>query len=503
MKIGIIGAGFAGLCTAKVLHRAGHDVVVFDKAPDVGGVWSRTRRYPGLATQSPKAQYAFSDFPMPAEFPEWPSGEQVQRYLADYAAASGLTGSLRLDTEIVRAVPGERGWSLSWRGPGATSGTEPFDRLVVANGVFCEPDVPDYPGANGFRAHGGRVVASTAFPDAEAARGKAVLVVGYGKSACDIAAAVSGVAARTEVVARHVLWKMPRRIAGLVNFKALLLTRLGESLFRYVRLRGVEKILHGPANGLRRRMLNSLGVLSVRQYGLKRHGLVPRGGMEDIVKGAVSLVTDGFFDAVADGRIVVHRDRTVARLLVRDGRPGAELDDGSVVAADIVICGTGFSQGVPFFDADVQRELFDERGNFMLYRQILPSGPAGLYFNGYNSSFFSPLNAEAAAMWIAADLAGTLTLPDPARRREAVVEQLAFMDIATGRHHCRGTKIIPFSLHNVDEVLDDLDLNIGRFTRAAHWLKPVDPAAYRDVLPRLLERLSDPAEKAVADALAG
>ena len=65
MRIGIIGAGVAGLATAKTLKQAGHDVVVFDRTPDVGGVWSVTRRYPGLTTQSPKATYALSDFTMP------------------------------------------------------------------------------------------------------------------------------------------------------------------------------------------------------------------------------------------------------------------------------------------------------------------------------------------------------------------------------------------------------------------------------------------------------
>lgn len=45
--------------------------------------------------------------------------------------------------------------------------------------------------------------------------------------------------------------------------------------------------------------------------------------------------------------------------------------------------------------------------------------------------------------------------------------QLAFMDEATNTHHCRGTKIIPFSMRNADEVLGDLDLNIahGRLPR--------------------------------------
>jgi cation diffusion facilitator CzcD-associated flavoprotein CzcO len=45
-----VGAGIAGLASARVLQGAGHDVEVFDRTPDVGGVWSVTRRYPGLRT---------------------------------------------------------------------------------------------------------------------------------------------------------------------------------------------------------------------------------------------------------------------------------------------------------------------------------------------------------------------------------------------------------------------------------------------------------------------
>jgi hypothetical protein len=192
---------------------------------------------------------------------------------------------------------------------------------------------------------------------------------------------------------------------------------------------------------------------------------------------------------VAARSIDVHRDRTIARLLARDGRPFAELDDGTTLPADLVVCATGFTQGVPFLHEAVRARLLDERGNFMLYRQILPLGVSGLYFNGYNSSFFSPLNAEMAAVWIAADLGGAVPLPDPAAMRQAVVDQLAFMDTATNTHHCRGTKIIPFSMHNVDEVLDDLDLNIPRHVRAAHWLNPINPAAYSRVTPALVRRL--------------
>ena len=140
----------------------------------------------------------------------------------------------------------------------------------MANGVFCEPAMPRYPGEAEFTAAGGRVLAGTELHDAEQARGKHVLVVGYGKSACDVTVPVSEVAASTDVIARQLLWKVPRKISGMLNFKMLLLTRMGEALFKYLRPRGVEKFLHGPGNGLRGNMINSIGSVSVRQFGLKR-----------------------------------------------------------------------------------------------------------------------------------------------------------------------------------------------------------------------------------------
>ena len=492
MKIAVIGAGVAGLTTAKVLHQAGHDVEVFDRTPDVGGVWSRTRRYPGLTTQSPGAQYSFSDFPMPKDLAEWPTGAEVQHYLASYAAANGLDPLLRLSTTVGAVTPTVDGsWEISHQHEDGPVETHVYDRVVVASGVFSEPNIPVFEGRDEFTAAGGRVLAGTELHDAEEARGKHLLVVGYGKSACDVAVPVSQVAASTDVIARQLLWKVPRKIAGVLNFKMLLLTRMGEALFRYLHLRGLERFLHGPGDGIRRRMLNSIGNVSVRQFGLRKHDLVPRGQMEDIVKGAIGLATEGFFEGVDSGAITVHRDLTIRRLRTVDGQPSAELADGTVLPADLVICATGFVQQVPFLDATVQERLFDERGNFMLYRQIQPLGVPGLYFNGFNSSFFSPLNAEMAALWIAADVAGAIALPSAEERRDRVVTQLAFMDVATDRHHSRGTKIIPFSMKNVDEVLGDLDLQIGRGVRASHWLNPINPAAYRKLTARLLQRLAE------------
>ncbi|GEL20859.1 flavin-containing monooxygenase [Pseudonocardia asaccharolytica] len=484
MRIAIVGAGFAGLSAAKVLTAFGHDVVVFDKTPDVGGVWSRTRRYPGLTTQNNKGTYALSDFPMPRHYPEWPTGEQVQAHLQSYAEHFGLTDMLRLDTEVVSATPrAGGGWTIV-----TSAGTDTVDHLVVANGIFSDPAVPDYPGAAEFRAAGGRLCHASEFTELEDARDKEVVVVGYGKSSCDVAVALAAVASSTTVVARELLWKMPRRIAGVVNYKYLLLTRLGEGLFRYITPVGFERFLHGPGRAVRNGMLGSIQAQVVRQLKLDRLGLRPPGSLERIARSTVSLATEGFYEGVLDGTISVRRDSRITRLLARDGRPAAELGDGSVVAADVVVCGTGFHQRAPFLDEQVQSRICDERGNFALYRQILPHDMPDLTFCGYNSSFFSPLSAEVAALWIATHLAGGLDLPPVAQRRTHVVERLRWMEERTEGKHARGTNIIPFSVHNIDEMLADLKVGVGRFRRFMEWLAPVDPGAYTHLTRELLAR---------------
>lgn len=77
---------------------------------------------------------------------------------------------------------------------------------------------------------------------------------------------VSQVADSTDAIARQLLWKVP----GRAQLQDAALTRMGEVLFRNMRLRGLEKFLHGPGNGLRRAMLNSIGSVSVRQFELEQ-----------------------------------------------------------------------------------------------------------------------------------------------------------------------------------------------------------------------------------------
>jgi hypothetical protein len=217
---------------------------------------------------------------------------------------------------------------------------------------------------------------------------------------------------------------------------------------------------------------------------------VPEGPFEIIARANVSMVTDGFFERVHKGIIAVHRDTLIERLGADQGRPVAVLSDGSTVPADIVVCGTGWRQEVPFFGEELQRRLTDERGNFELYRQIQPLDVPRLSFCGYNSSFFSQLSAEVAALWIAAFLEGAIELPPIDQQRVEVQEWLRWTERRTDGHHARGANVIPFSMHNIDEMLQDLGLNISPATRVREWLLPINPLAYGRLPTQLRERLT-------------
>ena len=491
MNIAIVGAGFAGLSTAKTLKAFGHEVSVFEKEFDVGGVWSATRRYPGLTTQNVRSTYALSDFPYPSDYPEWPTGEQVQVYLAAYARHFSIDTHIQLNTEVTETLfdDATQKWIVkTYNDIFNAYVSQDFDYLVVCNGIFSQPLVPTYLGSVDFIAGGGRVCHTSQLHKDVMVKGKHVLVVGYGKSSCDVAQAMCEKAASTHVVARHLIWKVPKKLMNVLNYKFLLLTRMGEALFKYIHLKGFEKFLHGTGKPIRNSMLSQVQWVVSRQCRLKELDLHPPTPFETIARSTVSLVTDGFFENVATGRIKVIKNAEISQLGVDAGGTYAKLTTGQTLPANLVVCGTGWHQTVPFLPKTVMTQVTDADGNFRLYRSMVPVDVPRLAFNGYNSSFFSQLNCEIGALWIADLIGGGLALPATATQNKTISERLAWMHERTDGKHSKGTNIIPFSLHHIDELLQDMQMPLKAITRFKQWLLPTNPGDYAPAMRTLLAR---------------
>jgi cation diffusion facilitator CzcD-associated flavoprotein CzcO len=467
MQIAVIGAGIAGLAATKVLTAVGHEVLTFDSEPDIGGVWSPGRHYPGLTTQNTRMTYEYSDHPAPDSWPDYPSAEQWHSYLRSYVDRFGFDKSLRLGSSVVFAEATADGWVVHLK-----SGEHvPAAHLVVANGVFSRPLIPDWPGKAAYRNAGGVIKAPSQQLTLDDARDRHVLVVGYGKSACDTATALSAVAASVTVVARRLLWKGSKQLLGK-HFEDVAITRLGEVLFANPRL-------FGPLFGV-------LSRTTVKQQGLADLGLIPPGRFDDIAGSSASLATDGFFDAVRAGTIAVRRDRSIAEVR-GEGRPEAVLDDGSVLAADLIVAATGFEQQLPFLDRSI--DVRDVGGGFALFRNVLPHEVPNLTFAGYNTSLISSLSAEVGAVWIAAHLAGALALPPPAERRARVRKDLAARSARLHGNDASGTVVLPRSLGNIDQLLGDLNAVLPRRMRLAQWSRRSYSTDFRETLAAAVRAL--------------
>jgi cation diffusion facilitator CzcD-associated flavoprotein CzcO len=477
-RVCVIGAGIAGLVTAKVLTEDGFEVVVFEKQAELGGVWASSRTYPGLRANNPRETYAFSDYPYPGTADDFPTAEQVRSYLGSYADHFGLRPLIRLSTEVVSvksisAPPGAAPkFEVVIRNIGANGTTDKlhFDFVVVCNGVFSEPWIPHIDGQERFA---GTVLHSSRLTDPGMATGKRVVVVGAGKSALDCATWAAGHAQSCTLVFRAPHWMVPRYFFGRVRVDRIIMTRLAELFLRYHRLSRCEAVLHGPARVLVRAWWRGYSCL------LRRLLKMPAVLAPDapLPKGFEYVgVGDELYSALDLGKLVLKR-ASISRFT---GAAAIELNTGEIVEADVVVFATGWRQGLPFLDPGLLSQVM-KNGRLRLFRHILPPQQLRLGFIGYASSTACQLTSEVAAHWLSQCFRGELALGSVDEMEQEITKVLQWAsDIFPGRG--QGYYIGPYVAHYLDELLRDMGLPRMRSRNIfSEYFAPFWPDRYRDL----------------------
>jgi len=219
MRIAVIGAGAAGLVTARELQREGLAPVLFEQASRLGGTWiygAQSPLYASLRTNLPRDLMAFDDFPFvdqgggdPRRFP---GHAEVLRYLEAFARAASLGPRSRMRAIVDEVSPrdaddqpwtaGTRqpvsSWHIRWHDPGAPH-VDTFDAIAICNGHYSEPSMPEIPGLPTFA---GRVVHSCTYRDPQPFAGKTVALLGAKSSGIDLSIELAEVARRVILCGR-------------------------------------------------------------------------------------------------------------------------------------------------------------------------------------------------------------------------------------------------------------------------------------------------------------
>lgn len=213
MRIAIIGAGCSGLTAIKHVLEAGlQDIVCYEQSGQIGGNWvyNATPGYSGISrmthTISSKALSQFSDFPMPADYPDYPSHQQILAYFQAYASHFQLEKFIRFNIAVrrVEKIDGER-----WRLFLSDGSQSEADYLLVANGHLTVPRHPEW--RENFT---GRYLHTHDFKTNEGLRNQRVLVVGAGNSGCDCAVEASHAASQVDISLRTPQYIIPKIVMG-------------------------------------------------------------------------------------------------------------------------------------------------------------------------------------------------------------------------------------------------------------------------------------------------
>jgi cation diffusion facilitator CzcD-associated flavoprotein CzcO len=202
-RVGIVGAGFSGLCMAIRLKQEGiEDFVVLERADDVGGTW-RDNTYPGCQCDIPSALYSFSFAPNPDWTRFYPLQSEIREYLRRVAREYGVLPHVRFGHEVQGAAWDEdaRRWRLD-----TSHGEFTADVMVGGMGGLSNPSVPDIPGLDRFE---GTKFHSAQWDHDHDLTGERVAVIGTGASAVQFVPMIQPQVGRLHVFQRTPPWVMP------------------------------------------------------------------------------------------------------------------------------------------------------------------------------------------------------------------------------------------------------------------------------------------------------
>ncbi|XP_013410775.1 flavin-containing monooxygenase FMO GS-OX4-like [Lingula anatina] len=207
IRVAVIGAGAAGLVALRHLSSQTETFQAFgfEQTGVVGGTWVynentgsdeyglpiHSSMYRDLRTNLPKEVMAFPDFPFEKDGPSFITHQAVRKYLEDYAEHFKLKPLIKFFTEVesVKPVQGQHGeqvWQIQYKDVRVKDSlveTLETDAVIVCNGHYSVPVIPDFPGMEKFS---GQVLHSHDYRYPEPFKDKVVCCLGAGASGQDI-----------------------------------------------------------------------------------------------------------------------------------------------------------------------------------------------------------------------------------------------------------------------------------------------------------------------------
>ncbi|KAK8545270.1 hypothetical protein V6N13_066556 [Hibiscus sabdariffa] len=498
LKIAIIGAGVSGLAVAKQLCH--HNPVVFEASDSIGGVW-KSCVYDSTKLQSARKGYEFSSFPWPnRDDPSFPSHVEVLDYLESYAKHFDVLKFIKFNSKVVelrfvrrpetideltgnagdywsRPLLGQPAWEIAVQTNDSNNlKWYAFEFVVVCIGKYGDiPQIPKFPNNKGPEIFEGKVLHNIDYcklnKDAasQLLQGKKVVVVGFKKSAIDLALECAQANQGAEgqactMVVRTPHWTIPHyRVWGL-PFHLFYSTRCSQFFHERPDQTILGTLLRYLLYPMRRGISMFIESYLLWKLPLKKYGLKPdHPFLEDYASCQMAIVPEDFFTEADKGNIVF---QTASSWWF--WKDGIEFDNNTKIKADVVILATGYDgkKKLKTILPEPFRSLIEYPSGIMpLYRGTIHLWIPNMAFVGYVESAGNLQTSELRSMWLAGLVDGKLKLPSAENMVEHIWREMKVMRRTSRfyKRHCVST----FSINHSDEICKDMG---WRSCRKKSWL---------------------------------
>lgn len=209
----IIGAGPSGLIMSKLAQEANLNFQVFERNSNVGGIWDinapNSPMYESAHFISSKTLSCFPGYPMPDNYPDYPSHDQIFTYIKSFVENFDLEKNIQFNTAVNHAQWLETEEHPYWQITLDDNSKIKARYLVCANGITWNPNEVSWPGE-----FNGEIRHSVTYQSSKEFMGKRVLVVGAGNSGVDIACDASFAAEQAFLSVRRGYYFLPKHIMG-------------------------------------------------------------------------------------------------------------------------------------------------------------------------------------------------------------------------------------------------------------------------------------------------
>jgi dimethylaniline monooxygenase (N-oxide forming) len=352
-SVAIIGAGQAGLASAKYALENGLKPTIFEKSGHIGGLWAPgTAIWNDLYANVSKYTMMFSDHPWPKNTPIFGRKNEIQRYLETYADRFQINKHIRLNSQITAAKQIDQNkWKLDYLHLGTNQAkSDKFDHLIIASGQHTKPRTPQFRNDSNYK---GQIMHSSQFQlNDPNLKEKNVLLLGFNVSGIDISTNLVGHAKSiTNVLSRPYL-VAPRLIATKLDARSKFVVTPFD-LYFYKRCIAFQSKQMAGLSKEEKKLKRKQFLQSVfsQTNKLQTHPALFF-DVDDEKQETLMTISDSYLELVEQNKITPKRTS-----ILEFTENGVHLEDGSFQPANVVIYCTGYEVSLDYLDKSVVDKL--------------------------------------------------------------------------------------------------------------------------------------------------